>query len=75
MRVSRQGDVLLLLLPNLPEYPIFLLAAMAEGVIVTTANPHLTARDLAAQIGDSGARLIVTVPALIGAQRGGECVC
>ena len=60
---------MLLLLPNLPEYPVFLLAAIAEGVIITTASPLLTTRDLDAQIADSGARLIVTLASLIGVQQ------
>ena len=67
-----QGDVIMLLLPNLIEYPIFLLAAIAEGMIVTTANPNLTAHDLDAQITDSGARIVVTTPSLIGGKQSTE---
>ena len=57
-----KGDVLALSSPNLPEYAIALYGAMAAGGAVTTTNPLLTAGELAGQLADAGASLLVTVP-------------
>jgi acyl-CoA synthetase (AMP-forming)/AMP-acid ligase II len=57
-----KGDVLALSSPNLPEYALALYGAMAAGGAVTGANPLLTARELAGQLADAGASLLVTVP-------------
>jgi acyl-CoA synthetase (AMP-forming)/AMP-acid ligase II len=57
-----QGDVLALYSPNLPEYALAAYGAMAAGGAVTGANPLLTPEELAGQLADSGARLLVTVP-------------
>jgi acyl-CoA synthetase (AMP-forming)/AMP-acid ligase II len=59
------GDVLALYSPNLPEYAVAAYGAMAAGGVVTGANPALTESELAAQLTDAGARLLVTVPALL----------
>jgi len=56
------GDVLALYGPNLPEYVLAAYGAMAAGGIVTGANPMLTAEELAGQLADANARLLVTVP-------------
>jgi len=56
------GDVLALDSPNLPEYALAAYGAMAAGGVVTTANPLLTAEELAGQLADAGARLLLTVP-------------
>jgi acyl-CoA synthetase (AMP-forming)/AMP-acid ligase II len=56
------GDVLAISSPNLPEYPLALYGAMAAGGAVTGANPLLTADELARQLTDSGACLLVTAP-------------
>jgi acyl-CoA synthetase (AMP-forming)/AMP-acid ligase II len=56
------GDVLALYSPNLPEYAVAAYGAMAAGGAVTGANPLLTAEELAGQLADSGARLLLTVP-------------
>ncbi len=57
-----KGDVLAIYSPNLPEYAIALLGAASLGGISTTANPLYTADELAKQLQDSKARLLVTVP-------------
>jgi acyl-CoA synthetase (AMP-forming)/AMP-acid ligase II len=59
------GDVLAVHCPNLPEYAVIAYGAMAAGGIVTGANPGLTVEELAGQLADAGARLLVTVPALV----------
>ena len=56
------GDVLALYSPNLPEYAVAAYGAMAAGGIVTGANPMLTTEELAGQLADAKARLLVTVP-------------
>ena len=57
-----KGDVLALSSPNLPEYALALYGAMAAGGAVTGANPLLTAGELAGQLADAGASVLVTVP-------------
>jgi acyl-CoA synthetase (AMP-forming)/AMP-acid ligase II len=59
------GDVLALFSPNLPEYALAAYGAMAAGGTVTGANPLLTAEELAGQLADAKARLLVTVPPLL----------
>ena len=56
------GDVLALSSPNLPEYAVAMYGAMAAGGAVTGANPLLTAGELATQLADAGASVLVTVP-------------
>ena len=63
-RGARKGDVICIFSPNVPEYAAVFFGAAAVGVICTTANPTYGAEELARQVRDSGARLIVTVPAL-----------
>src|SRR5919201_5850557 len=57
-----KGDVFAHYAPNLPEYAVAFHAVATLGGINTTANPLLTADELAAQLRDCGARLLVTVP-------------
>ena len=57
-----RGDVLALFSPNLPEYALAVYGAMAAGGAVTTANPLLTPHELAFQLADAGASVLVTVP-------------
>jgi acyl-CoA synthetase (AMP-forming)/AMP-acid ligase II len=56
------GDVLAMLAPNLPEYPIAFHAAALAGGTVVVLNPLDTVADLAAHLNDTGARLLVTSP-------------
>src|SRR3954468_24147981 len=60
-----KGDVLAHYAPNLPEYPVTFLAVASLGGANTTANPLLTAEELADQLRASGARLLVTVPEVL----------
>jgi acyl-CoA synthetase (AMP-forming)/AMP-acid ligase II len=64
-RGFRKGDVLAIYSPNLPEYAVAFLAVAALGGVNTTANPLYTADELANQLRDSGARFLVTVPAVL----------
>jgi hypothetical protein len=38
----QEGDVIALLLPNVPEFPIAVLGALEAGLVVTTLNPVYT---------------------------------
>jgi len=61
-RGFRKGDVFAIYCPNLPEYAIVFLGVAMAGGVNTTVNPLYTADELAKQLNDSGARLLVTVP-------------
>ena len=61
-RGFRKGDVFAIYSPNLPEYAVIFNAVASLGGINTTVNPLYTADELANQLRDSGARLMVTVP-------------
>jgi acyl-CoA synthetase (AMP-forming)/AMP-acid ligase II len=60
-----KGDVMAIFSPNLPEYAVAFHAVSLAGGIVTTANPLYTAEELYNQLMDSGAKLLVTVPAFL----------
>jgi len=61
-RGFRKGEVFAHYAPNLPEYAVAFHAVATLGGINTTANPLLTPEELARQLSDCGARLLVTVP-------------
>lgn len=58
-----KGDVLAMLAPNVPEYPIAFHAAALAGGTVVALNPLDTADDIVDRLNEAGARLLVTVPA------------
>ena len=60
-----KGDVFAHLSPNLPECAIAFHGVASAGGVNTTANPLLTEEELAKQLGDSGARMLVIVPELL----------
>ena len=62
----RKGDVLAIMSPNLPEYPIAFHGVASAGGVNTTLNPSYTAEEIAFQLNDSRARLLLTVPPLLG---------
>ncbi len=57
-----QGSVVGILLPNLPEYPVVFLGIARAGAVSTTLNPAYTTHEIAAQVVDSGAEVVVTTP-------------
>ncbi|MGH7764009.1 MAG: 4-coumarate--CoA ligase family protein [Candidatus Dormibacteraceae bacterium] len=65
-RGFRKGDVMAIMSPNLPEYPIAFHGVATAGGINTTLNPTYTADEIAYQLNDSQARLLLTMPALAG---------
>ena len=54
-----RGDRLAIMLPNVLQYPVSLVAAFRAGLTVVNTNPLYTPRELKAQLADSGARAIV----------------
>ncbi|XP_059481833.1 uncharacterized protein LOC132200407 [Neocloeon triangulifer] len=60
----RPGDVLGMLMPNVPEFPLVFLGAASAGLVVTPANPLYTPEELARQFTDANVRCIVTVASL-----------
>ncbi len=70
------GQVFAVLLPNVIEYAAILLGISQTGGTSSTLNPLATADDLAAQLGETKTRFLVTIPALLdraldGAKRAG----
>ncbi|MGB9986072.1 class I adenylate-forming enzyme family protein [Salarchaeum japonicum] len=59
------GDRLLLYLPNCPEYVTTILGGLRAGVVVSPVNPQYKARELAHQLDDTDASVVVTHPALV----------
>lgn len=59
-----KGDVCAIFSPNTIEYPIAVLALARLGAVATTASPLYTKDDLAGQLADSRARVLITVTAL-----------
>ncbi|MGZ4344953.1 MAG: 4-coumarate--CoA ligase family protein [Solirubrobacteraceae bacterium] len=68
-RGFRKGEVFAHYAPNLPEYAIAFHGVATLGGINTTANPLLTPEELARQLSDCGARLLVTVPERLAAAK------
>nr|AGO89318.1 Ca4CL1 [Salix arbutifolia] len=56
----KQGDVILLLLQNSPEFVFAFLGASYIGAVSTTANPFYTPAEVAKQATASKAKLIIT---------------
>jgi len=65
MRGFGRGDVLGILLPNLPEYFLLFHGAATLGGTVTTINPTYGPEEVAFQLRDSGATLLVTIPMFV----------
>jgi long-chain acyl-CoA synthetase len=53
------GDVIALMLPNQVEFVVAMFAAWRLGAAVTPVNPQLTAQEVAHQLSDSRAKLLV----------------
>ena len=55
----QRGDRVALMMPNILAYPVALMGTLRAGAVVVNTNPQYTARELAHQLADSGARVIV----------------
>ncbi|XP_047534122.1 4-coumarate--CoA ligase 3-like isoform X1 [Vanessa atalanta] len=58
----RDGDVITVMLPNVPDFPLIMLGVMAAGGVVTTINPIYTAHEIQRQLLMSDSKMIVTLP-------------
>lgn len=63
------GDVVAILAPNMPDYVVAFHGPLMAGATVTTINPTYTAPEVRHQLADSGARLLITVPAFLDTAR------
>ncbi|PTW50673.1 AMP-binding protein [Rhodovulum kholense] len=66
-----KGAVVALMAPNSPDFVTVFHGVAYAGGTVTPVNPTYTAEELAFQLKDSGARLLVTVPACLDTARAG----
>src|SRR5215218_3715470 len=57
-----KGDVFAIYSPNLPEYALAFYGVSAAGGVNTTVSPLYTTDELTRQLGDAGARFLLTVP-------------
>jgi long-chain acyl-CoA synthetase len=57
----RKGDRVALMMPNILAYPATIFGALLGGYTVVNVNPLYTARELAHQLNDSGARVLVVI--------------
>src|SRR3712207_4490213 len=55
-----RGDVVAVHMPNCRQYPAVYYGVLLAGATFSPTNPLLPAADLAAQLTDAGARLLVT---------------
>jgi long-chain acyl-CoA synthetase len=54
-----KGDRVAIMMPNVPQYPVAVAGILRAGLVVVNVNPLYTARELAHQLKDSGAKAIV----------------
>ena len=59
LRGITHGDRIAIMLPNLLQYPVVLFGILRAGLTVVNVNPLYTARELEAQLKDSGAKAII----------------
>jgi long-chain acyl-CoA synthetase len=58
-RGVRPGDPVGIMLPNVPQFPVFYYGVLRAGGAVVPMNPLLKAREVAHYLGDSGATLVL----------------
>jgi len=57
----KKGDRFAIMLPNLLQYPVAVLAAMRLGLIIVNIDPMYTQRELILQFNDSGANTVIVL--------------
>src|SRR5438477_10449389 len=60
----KKGDRVALVLPNTPQFLIAFYGALRAGAVVVPCNPRYTAPELAHQLSDSGAAVVVVLSRL-----------
>ena len=56
------GHTVAIMAPNIPEYCVVFHAVAWGGGTITTLNPTYTAHEVAHQMADSGAEILITIP-------------
>jgi long-chain acyl-CoA synthetase len=56
-----KGDRVAIMLPNVPAYAVSIVAVHLIGAVVVNMNPLYTAREVAAQVTDSGAHVLIVL--------------
>lgn len=56
-----KGDRVAIMLPNVPSYMVAIVAVHLAGGVVVNINPLYTSREMAAQVNDSGARVLIVL--------------
>jgi len=64
-RGAGKGDVIGMVMPNCPEFPLVLAGAAGIGATITTINPVYTRGEISAQLRDSKAKWVVTVKEMV----------
>ncbi|KAF5302850.1 hypothetical protein FQA39_LY02030 [Lamprigera yunnana] len=60
----KKSDIVAVILPNLPDFPICVLGAMQAGLIVTNINPRFTAGEISCQLQNINVKAIITLSGL-----------
>jgi long-chain acyl-CoA synthetase len=55
-RGLQRGDRIAVMMPNVPQYPVVVAAVLRAGYVLVNVNPLYTARELAHQLTDAGAK-------------------
>ncbi len=61
----KPGDVLSIVVPNSPAYPVLFFGTIASGGVVSTCNPAYTSEELSFQFHNSNAKIVATVSSLL----------
>ncbi|KAM3960254.1 uncharacterized protein ACR2FA_005730 [Aphomia sociella] len=60
------GDVVSVMLPNIPDFPLIALGILEAGGVISTINPIYTAHEVQRQLLMSNAKIVVTLPEIMG---------
>ncbi len=60
-RGLQKGDRVAVMMPNILQYPVAILAILRAGMVVVNVNPLYTARELAHQLNDAGAKALIVL--------------
>ncbi|ROT80792.1 hypothetical protein C7M84_000459 [Penaeus vannamei] len=60
----KKGDVLAVVMPNCPEYPIVVLGTLMAGVVVSTVSSNYTAGEIHRQLLNCDAKMLIYDPVL-----------
>ena len=65
------GHTVAIMAPNIPEYCVIFHAVAWAGGTITTLNPTYTSSEVAHQIKDAGAEILITIPDFMDTAKGG----